>query len=374
MPLILLLPLLFDLLTIGFVVCDVYLIHEWYYWHDTYRHDYAQYCLYGAIAITAYSLIGGMPYKYILSKRPKNADEPKPDRSSSKEMLRRPDGSVINIELMGNPQGQPVLFVHGWMANSTEWYYQKKHFAKDHRIILIDLAGLGLSKRPDNRDFSLQKLASDLDAVIQHLKLSNVILWGHSIGGMTILTYITQLSRNNPNVKGIILQHTTFTNPVYTGIASGFFKAIEKPVIVPLCYLMIGLSPLFWINKWMSYLNGHSHLSTRITSFAGTQTPGQLDYITRLSALSPPSVTARGMLGMMNTYDVSEGLKNITIPTLIIAADKDKLTKPVASEYMNKNIPASTMVMLVPGGHQGVMERHDEANAAAGKFIHSIRA
>ncbi|HEX8517242.1 MAG TPA: alpha/beta hydrolase [Bacteroidia bacterium] len=373
MPLLLLLPLLLEFLTIGVIVLDVYLIHEWYTYRNTYLHDHARYCLYGAIAITAYSFLGGSSMKLILSKRKKGEDEPCGERSNTREVLVRPDGTQINIEFEGNASGEPILFVHGWMANSTEWYYQKKFFGRDHRVILIDLAGLGKSTRPKDKDFSLQKMAADLDAVITHLKLSKLTLWGHSIGGMTILTYCKDFKANAElHVISIVLQHTTFTNPIYTSILSGLLKAIEKPVLYPLCYLMIALSPLFWLNKWMSYLNGHSHISTRLLSFAGTQTAAQLDFITRLSALAPPAITARGVLGMLKTYDVTNDLDKIKIPALIIAADKDRLTKPVASEFMDKKLPNSKMVVISPAGHQGLIERHEEVNRAAKGFIDSL--
>jgi pimeloyl-ACP methyl ester carboxylesterase len=373
MPAILLLLLFADLLSIAVIVLDIHFIQQWYHLKDTYRDEHARHCLYWAIGLTAFSFLGKFPVSLLVSKFRKNEDEPKQEHSRHSEMLERPDGSMINIEFLGDNQAQPVLFVHGWNANSTEWYYQKKHFSKDYRVILIDLPGLGKSKRPSNNDFSLQKMAADLEAVIEHLKLKNVVLWGHSIGGMVILTYCTQIAKNAEHrVKGIVLQHTTFTNPTLTSILSSLLRAIQKTVLYPICYLMIALAPVFWLSKWMSYLNGNLLLSTRFLTFAGTQTPSQLNFISRLSAMAPPAVFARGMLGMMKTYDVSNNLNTLKIPTLIFAAKYDRLTKPVASEYMNKNIPNSQIVTLSPAGHQGLVERHTESNDAATKFIEGL--
>lgn len=370
MPLILLLFLLADLFTVFVIVLDVHFIRQWYEWKNTYHHAHAAHYLYWAIGVTTFSLLGKFPISWLVSKFRKNEDVPKQEHSSENEKLKRPDGSEINIEFLGNPQAQPILFVHGWNANSTEWYYQKKNFSKNYRVILIDLPGLGKSKRPNNKDFSLQKMAADLQAVIEHLKLREVILWGHSIGGMVILTYCTQIEKNvERRVKGIILQHTTFTNPVLTSILSRLLRAIQKPVLYPICYLMIALSPIFWLSKWMSYINGTMLLSTRFLTFAGTQTPAQLDFISRLSAMAPPSVFARGMLGMFKTYDVTNELNTLEIPALIFAAKFDRLTKPVASEYMKNHIPDAEIVTLSPAGHQGLVERHAETNNAAEKFI-----
>jgi pimeloyl-ACP methyl ester carboxylesterase len=373
MPLLLLLMLLPDIVTLALIALDVRFIHQWLYWRNTYLNDHAQRSLQYAIALTAFSLFGKFPISWLVCKTRKNEDEPKLERATETEELKRPDGTVIHIEFQGNPDGQPILFVHGWNENLTAWYYEKKHFSRDHRIILIDLPGLGKSKRPDNGDYSMQKMALDLDAVIGHLNLKNLVLWGHSFGGMTILTYCTQIGRNvNLRIKGVILQHTTYTNPTKTSIMSGLLTAIEKPILYPICYIMIALWPLFWLNKWMSYLNGNMLLSTRFLTFAGTQTHAQLDFISRLSTLAPPNVFARGMLGMMKTYDVTNDLKTLAIPTLIFGSEFDRLTKLVASQFMSRNIPDSKLIVLTPAGHQGLVERHTETIAAAEAFIKKL--
>lgn len=370
MPVLLLTLILPELFTIAFIVFDIHLFREWYLYHDTNAFEHARHCLYGFIALMGYIMLGKMPVKYLVSRLRKSEDEPKYERSTDTEKLTRPDGSVINIEFLGDKKGQPILFVHGWNENLLAWYYEKNHFAKNNYIILIDLPGLGKSKGPDNNDYSLQKMAADLEAVIEHLNINHVVLWGHSIGGMVILTYCTQVGKNvNQRIKGLILQHTTYTNPTHTSILSGLLTAIQKPILEPICYIMIGLWPIMWLSKWMSYLNGSMLLSTRFTTFAGSQTPSQLDFISRLSAIAPPNVFARGMLGMMRTYDVTHDLKNISIPTLIFGAKSDRLTKPVASEVMHQQIPNSKLVILSPAGHQGLVERHEESNREAEAFI-----
>src|SRR3954453_17100092 len=108
---------------------------------------------------------------------------------------------------------------------------------------------------------------------------------------------------------------------------------LQKPVLTPLCYLIIFLSPVIWIFRWMSYLNGNAHIMTRWLTFAGTQTAKQLDFSTLLSTLTPPAVMARGCLGMFR-YDVTRELSTIATPVLVVAANKDRLTRPDASVYM----------------------------------------
>jgi pimeloyl-ACP methyl ester carboxylesterase len=71
-------------------------------------------------------------------------------------------------------------------------------------------------------------------------------------------------------------------------------------------------------------------------------------------------------------YDVTKALSTIHVPTLIVGADQDRLTQPDASEYMQKRIPDAELIMLTPGNHQALLERHLEVNQAARHFIQKL--
>src|SRR4051812_21892558 len=249
MPLLILAFLIADLLSIAYPFIAYYLYQEWDKYRDTIDEDYAQRCLYGAIALLLFILLGKFLIKALLSKKTKGEDEPRMFNTSKRDTIKRPDSSIINVEYYGKEDGQPIVFVHGLNANIKNWYYQRKYFEKDYRLIMMDLAGMGKSTRPANKDFSLDKMAADLRAVLEHTGAKNPILWGHSMGGMTILTLLAKNhDANRPAIKGVILQHTTYTNPVRTILFSELMTAIQKPILVPLCYLIIFLSPVFWVS------------------------------------------------------------------------------------------------------------------------------
>jgi pimeloyl-ACP methyl ester carboxylesterase len=372
MPLLLLVFFLTGLLSLAYPFLAYYLWREWDKYNNTINDDYADRCLYGAIALLLFILSGRFLIKALLSKKRNGEDEPHMFKADKRETVRRPDGTVINVEYYGREDGQPIIFVHGMNANSKNWYYQRKYFEKRYRLIMMDLAGLGKSTRPSNKDFSLSKMASDLNAVIEHSGAKEPILWGHSMGGMTILTLLAKDKKQLAQpVKGIILEHTTYTNPVKTILFHKVMTAIQKPILEPLCWIMVALSPIIWISRWMSYLNGSTHIMTKLLTFAGTQTSRQLEFSALLSTLAPPSVMARGCLAMFR-YDVTKELPSIKVPALIIAANKDRLTRPRASEYMREHLPDAELVTVKPGNHQGLLERHDEVHEAANRFIERL--
>jgi hypothetical protein len=98
-------------------------------------------------------------------------------------------------------------------------------------------------------------------------------------------------------VAGLVLAHTTYTNPDRTTRMAWLYTAIEKPVIIPLLYVTIALWPLVWAMNWLSYLNGSTHRSTHKQSFAGGETRGRLDFFATFAPRARPDVLARGCSG-----------------------------------------------------------------------------
>jgi pimeloyl-ACP methyl ester carboxylesterase len=212
--------------------------------------------------------------------------------------------------------------IHGWGLDSQEWYYAKKELAQKHRLIVWDLPGLGLSDSPRDRDWSLEKMAQDLDLVIEATGFQQVFLVGHSIGGMIILTYCRLFAdKLTERIAGLVLAQTTYTNPAKTTQWAGLMQALQKPLLEPMCHLMVWLSPLVWLTNWLSYLNGSAHRSTERSSFSGSETRGQLEFMTRYTVTAWPAVLARGFLGMFR-YDATAVLPTIPVPTWVVAGDR----------------------------------------------------
>jgi pimeloyl-ACP methyl ester carboxylesterase len=254
-----------------------------------------------------------------------------------------------------------------------QWYYQRKFFEKDFHLILIDLPGMGETQATANRNFSLEQFASDLRAVILHTKPLDPILWGHSIGGMCILTFFKVFPEGSLNIKGIILQHTTYTNPLKTIVFSRLLTKSQDILVRSFSSLMIFFSHAVWLFRWMSHFSGNLMLYNRVFLFTGGQTRQQLYFASRRWASARPAYTARGLLGMLD-YDATQVLQQIKVPTLVIGAKQDKLTKYSASSAMADKIPDCRLLTLDPAGHLGLMEQHERVNEGAQKFLKEIHA
>jgi len=95
------------------------------------------------------------------------------------------DGVPIAYAIRGS--GSPALvFIHGWMCDQTFWDAQVGPFSGSNVVVTIDLAGHGRSGM--NRDeWSLMAFGADVQAVVEHLDLDQIILVGHSMGGPVAL-------------------------------------------------------------------------------------------------------------------------------------------------------------------------------------------
>ena len=300
---------------------------------------------------------------------PAGADEPKEMHSETVQYLTRPDGTKLRTEVWGRPDAPTLVFTHGWGTSNTEWYYAKRQLSDQFQLIFWDLPGLGQSTQPEDRNFSLEKMAADLEAVLSLAHGKPVVLVGHSIGGMINLTFCRLFpDRLGRQVAGIAQVDTSYTNPVLTTKNAGFSRAIQKPVAEPLLHVMIGLSPLFRALNWLSYQNGTSHLMNAHSSFAGSETWGQLDLISRYGYQSPPAVVARGTLAMFH-WDAAPVLPRVNTPVLIIVGQQDTTTLPSASEHMHATIPNSELQRVSPSAHYGLLEQNEKYDATLARFV-----
>jgi pimeloyl-ACP methyl ester carboxylesterase len=383
---------LLGLFSLGIIGGALYLVHEWqqrsWRWDPVLEKSFfapnfglneETMLLAIAIILILLALGGGTIVKAILrltrSKTAEtDADPRKMPKAVSQQRLRRPDGSELHIEFYGPENGTPIVLTHGWGLDGREWNYLKRELSDRFRLIVWDEPGLGKSTAPTNRDYSLENLARDLEAVLALAGDKRAILLGHSIGGMITLTFCRLFpSALGSRIMGVVLTHTTPTNPVRTTSGAALYTAIEKPVLVPLMYLTIALSPLVWLMNWLSYLNGSAHLSTKLSSFAGTETWEQIEFFTRFQPEAWPAVMARGMLGMMR-YDATETLARISVPTLVVAGDQDSVTKPEASERIRSGVPRARLITLAPAKHLGLVEHYRRYAEVVREFASAAEA
>lgn len=360
MPLDFLLRWLSGLLTIAFLGSAGYILYQWYEGELV-----SDRWLILSVVMLLWSFLGFLP---ILLLHRSGQDEPKPIRSNRVQRLVRPDGSEIHVEFYGSDQAPTLILTHGWGPDSLVWYYAKKQLTDQFRVVVWDLPGLGKSKKPQNRDYSLEKYARDLETVLNLVSDQPVVLLGHSMGGMILLTFCRLFPQHlKRRVAGLVVVDSTYTNPLRTTILSKLLLALQKPLLEPLLYLSIALSPLLWLTSWLSYLNGFTLLTTEISGFTGKETRGQLNFSTLIGLKASPGILARGTLAMLRFHEM-ETLPQISVPTLVVMGKSDIATRPFANQRISQEVPQAELAVLFPGGHMGLMERNQQFSEVVRSF------
>src|SRR5579875_1526634 len=115
-------------------------------------------------------------------------DETAPQRTLA---VRAADGTSLHTEVFGPPGGYPIVLAHGFTCATGVWRHQIAELAADYRVIAYDQRGHGRSGLPPRRNYNLNYLASDLDAVLEATLApgETALLAGHSMGGMAVMAW-----------------------------------------------------------------------------------------------------------------------------------------------------------------------------------------
>lgn len=370
MPIQFLLRALFTILSVAVLVAAACLLFSWYDGEliqtadggfQRHREDWK---LWTGGGLLAWSLLGRWPALWFLATRDTDPTHAVRDRG---RVVQSTTGTSLYLEDHGSPHAQPVILTHGWSMDSTIWYYARRDLSRKFRVLSWDLPGLGRSRRARS-SVSLSAFAEDLKTIIAQVGDSSTVLVGHSIGGMIIET----LARDDPaffqrHVSRVVLLNTTYKNPLRTMIMPRLLQALRKPLIVPMMYLQIWLSPLVWLLQWQSYLSGSQHMSVRF-GFGRHVTRSQLDHTALLMTRNPPAVVAHGDLAMMR-WDGAEGAAKLNVPTLVVGGDIDIVTKLEASEEIVRLAPEATLKVVGDANHMGPVSHHSTYNQSIAAFI-----
>ena len=96
----------------------------------------------------------------------------------------RLDGFEMYYERHGT-QGEPLVLVHGYTGDVSDWQHQIEGFAASHRVLVMDHRGHGRSGAPRDREsYTVERMSDDVEALVAHVGMGRYHLVGHSMGGM----------------------------------------------------------------------------------------------------------------------------------------------------------------------------------------------
>ena len=98
------------------------------------------------------------------------------------------DGAKIHVKVSG--EGPPIVMLHGWTSSHQEWFPFLAELHKRHRIFRWDARGHGGHPLEDKTPPTVERMARDLQNLLDHFRLDKVVAVGHSMGALTLWQYI----------------------------------------------------------------------------------------------------------------------------------------------------------------------------------------
>lgn len=158
--------------------------------------------------------------------------------SYQQEWLKVGDGHQLYIEQSGNPNGIPVLYLHGGPGGGCNKNHRRYFDPSKYRIILFDQRGCGRSKpSPDIEYNTLEHLIVDIEFIREYLDISQWLVTGGSWGTTLALAYGIQYANNILGfiLRGIFLGSQLEYNWLYNKEgAAKFYPEYYRKFIAPL--------------------------------------------------------------------------------------------------------------------------------------------
>src|SRR5262249_42238620 len=144
------------------------------------------------------------------------------------------NGTPIALYYEDHGDGQPVVLVHGYPLNGRSWERQERELlARGYRAINYDRRGFGLSSQP-TIGYDYDTFAADLNALLDHLALDDVVLVGFSMGTGEVTRYLGTYGSGRVRKAALLGAVPPFllkTDDNPEGVDGSVFEGIKSAIV-----------------------------------------------------------------------------------------------------------------------------------------------
>lgn len=250
------------------------------------------------------------------------------------------DGVPIHYAVQGS--GEPALvFVHCWSCNRHLWDDQVSAFAKNHRVVTIDLPGHGESGQ-GRKTWSIESYGEDVQRVVTKLNLKRVVLIGSSMGGPISLEAARRMPERVVGIVPVDTLHNVEERLPADQLDSALkqLRADYKPAVT-------------------GFLNQF---------FFAPETPVAVKNRVIAETTSRPPELAVTILQAIFAYDAAPAMRAIKVPIHAINADR----VPTSLEVNRKYAPQFDVVVMKGVGHYPMLENPARFNELLADILQKL--
>ena len=278
--------------------------------------------------------------------------ETAPTSISSHETVLGHGGVPLVVQEWGNPDGPPILLIHGFSFGAVSWKNQIGEIAENARIIAFDLRGHGMSGKPwDPEDYAGSEIwADDIAAVLKAKGVTRPTIVGWSFGGYVAVDYLRKCGADCANglvlvgsLAGLVASPPT-PNPEEYGmpVSQGDVRADDY-------------HSLFTGIAWTARVMTHDP-------------PSPLAMLQKqLSLAMTPPYVRRAMIG--KSLDNREFAPCLGLPVLIMRGTSDGTLPEGSLKELLGVLPTARAIEYPGAGHSPFEERPEEFNRDLLAFV-----
>ncbi|HLZ87115.1 MAG TPA: alpha/beta fold hydrolase [Puia sp.] len=254
-------------------------------------------------------------------------------------------GIRLAYDDLGQPNGKPLVFIHGHPFNRTMWTEQVTHFSNNYRLILPDLRGYGETEVTTPRVL-LDEMALDIIHLLDELKIEKAVFIGLSMGGQIVLDCYRLISRRflalaivDSDARGETPESAARRIEIAEQILqTGMIKHTDETI--------------------------HKYIAKTSMTNPAVYTP-----LYKMMTTTKPEGAAAAHKGRALRRDHTAILANIVVPALIVVGSEDFFTPLPIARLMSDNIPGARLAVIDNTGHLPNMESPAEFNKVLGEFL-----
>jgi pimeloyl-ACP methyl ester carboxylesterase len=265
-----------------------------------------------------------------------------------------PNGVRIHYRDQGDPNGEPIVLVHGFAASLYDWQDWAQRLDGHYRVISLDLPGHGLTSAPKGYRPHMDDLVGTVDALTTRLGVKHFVLVGNSMGGGVAWNYALQ---HPDRLDGLVLEDSV--PPPYPASQAPksrsnviIFNLLQVPLLRGLL-THIDLTPLVRQGLETAFVDKSLVTPALIRRYSDfSRAPGHRAILLALQdGPRPDSVAINAALG------------KLTVPTLVMHGKQDMLIRWWEGRRTANAIPGATFILYDGVGHVPMEQIPDKSAA-----------
>jgi pimeloyl-ACP methyl ester carboxylesterase len=274
------------------------------------------------------------------------------------EARRVPSHDGGTVFTMARGTGPTVLLSHGVTLTSRVWVKQFANLPeRGVRVVAFDHRGHGDSLAGES-GHSVSNLGSDVRSVVEGLDLRDVVIVGHSMGGIAVQAFaIEHAEVLRERVAGIVLLSTLART-----------QRVGPRAALPLTEMAIGAFDLAGFMQ-------RPELGAALARIGFGRDPqsSHVELTRQLLASCPPETTRLATVALLG-LDLTGDLPGIDVPTIVAGGTRDRITPFSESRRIAELIPGARLETFVDAGHMLMLERTESFEQMLLDFVREVTA